>query len=253
MWAGPLSNWVAACDLMLGMDVDTVVPGHGPVTDKAGVSAVRDYLAFVESEATRASRPASTPSTPPETIGAAMGADERFSELGESGRIAVNVETVYRALDPTHRTPDVVEQFRRMAALERRMTTRLTDVVVVGDGPAGCALAHGCARRGVDPVLVGMGLPWTATYGCWVDELEPAAGDVGSVADLFAVTMSDLAIVTDRRQILSRSYGVLDNERCATACSPTSIISGRGSSRRGVRQRSPGRVGRRFDDPGAGS
>ena len=36
-WAGPLSNWVAACDVMLGMDVDHVVPGHGPVTDKAGV------------------------------------------------------------------------------------------------------------------------------------------------------------------------------------------------------------------------
>ena len=48
-----------------------------------------------------------------------MGADERFSELGEFGRIAVNVETAYRTLDPTHRTPDVVEQFRRMAALER--------------------------------------------------------------------------------------------------------------------------------------
>src|SRR5438034_1297707 len=41
VWAGPLANWVAACDLMLGMDIDTVVPGHGPVTDKAGVAAVR--------------------------------------------------------------------------------------------------------------------------------------------------------------------------------------------------------------------
>jgi len=50
---------------------------------------------------------------------AAMGADDRFNELGEAGRIAVNVETAYRALDPTHRTPDVVEQFRRMAALDR--------------------------------------------------------------------------------------------------------------------------------------
>ena len=52
VWAGPLSNWIAACDLMLGMDVDTVVPGHGPVTDKAGVTTVRDYLAFVDREAT---------------------------------------------------------------------------------------------------------------------------------------------------------------------------------------------------------
>jgi cyclase len=30
----------------------------------------------------------------------------------------VNVETAYRSLDPSHRTPDVVEQFRRMAAIE---------------------------------------------------------------------------------------------------------------------------------------
>ena len=44
VWAGPLSNWILACDLMLGMDIDTVVPGHGPVTDKQGIVQVRDYL-----------------------------------------------------------------------------------------------------------------------------------------------------------------------------------------------------------------
>ena len=42
-----------------------------------------------------------------------------FGEWGERGRIAVNVATVYRSLDPTYRSPDVVEMFRRMAALER--------------------------------------------------------------------------------------------------------------------------------------
>jgi hypothetical protein len=30
----------------------------------------------------------------------------------------VNVDTVYRSLDPAHESPDVIEQFRRMAALE---------------------------------------------------------------------------------------------------------------------------------------
>ena len=54
VWAGPLSNWVAACDLMLALDVDTVVPGHGPLTDTAGIVAVRDYLGFVDAEATAA-------------------------------------------------------------------------------------------------------------------------------------------------------------------------------------------------------
>ena len=118
VWAGPLSNWIAACDLMLGFDVDTVVPGHGPVTDKSGVTAVREYLIHVEREATSAFAAGLDAFDAAREIGAAIGADERFSELGEFGRIAVNVETVYRTLDPTHTTPDVVEQFRRMAQLE---------------------------------------------------------------------------------------------------------------------------------------
>ncbi len=119
VWAGPVSNWVAACDLMLGMDVDTVVPGHGPVTDKRGVTDVRDYLAFVEREATARHDAGMDAFDAARDIGAAIGASEDFGSLGEFGRIAVNVEAVYRQLDPTHETPDVVEQFRRMAELER--------------------------------------------------------------------------------------------------------------------------------------
>ncbi len=64
VWAGPLSNWIDACDLMLGMDVDTVVPGHGPVTDKAGVTTVRDYLAFVDQRGVGATAPGSMRSMP---------------------------------------------------------------------------------------------------------------------------------------------------------------------------------------------
>jgi cyclase len=119
VWAGPLSNWIAACDLMLGMDVDVVVPGHGPVTDKSGVSAVRDYLSFVETEATARHRAGIDAFDAARDIGRLIGESADFSRLGEFGRIAVNVETVYRSLDPGHRTPDVVEQFRRMARLEQ--------------------------------------------------------------------------------------------------------------------------------------
>lgn len=118
VWAGPLSNWVAACDLMLGMDVETVVPGHGPVTDKSGVLAVRDYLTFVDREASARHDAGMDAFDAARDIAAAIGANENFAELGEFGRIAVNVEAVYRHLDPGHQTPDVVEQFRRMAAIE---------------------------------------------------------------------------------------------------------------------------------------
>jgi glyoxylase-like metal-dependent hydrolase (beta-lactamase superfamily II) len=118
VWAGPLSNWVAACDLMLGMDVDTVVPGHGPVTDKAGVTAVRDYLSFVDREASARHANGMDAFDAARDIASVIGATEDFSQLGEFGRIAVNVEAVYRQLDPDHRSPDLVEQFRRMAQIE---------------------------------------------------------------------------------------------------------------------------------------
>jgi glyoxylase-like metal-dependent hydrolase (beta-lactamase superfamily II) len=113
VWAGPLSNWVKACDLILGMDVESVVPGHGPVTDKAGVAQVRDYLTFVEAEAT--ARHAAGMSDWEAACDIALG---EFGEWGERGRLAVNVATVYRSLDPAYRSPDVIEMFRRIAALD---------------------------------------------------------------------------------------------------------------------------------------
>lgn len=114
VWAGPLSNWVAACDLMLGMDIETVVPGHGPLTDKGGIAAVRDYLAYVEAEATARFHAGMDAWDAARDI-----ALNGFADWGEAGRISVNVDTVYRTLDPTHQSPNVVEQFKRMAELDR--------------------------------------------------------------------------------------------------------------------------------------
>lgn len=114
VWAGPLSNWIAACDLMLGMDVDMVVPGHGPITDKTGVADVRDYLTYVETEAAARFHAGMDAWDAARDI-----ALNGFEHWGEFGRIAVNVETVYRSLDPTHASPNIVELFTRMAALER--------------------------------------------------------------------------------------------------------------------------------------
>jgi cyclase len=41
IWAGPHENWLAALDTILTMDIDTVVPGHGPITDKAAALRFR--------------------------------------------------------------------------------------------------------------------------------------------------------------------------------------------------------------------
>lgn len=114
VWAGPLSRWIAACDRILAMDVETIVPGHGPVTDQGGVEQVRAYLAHVEAEAEARFRAGMSAWDAARDI--ALG---DFAALGERGRIAVNVEAVYRALDPAHQSPGVVELFQRMAEIER--------------------------------------------------------------------------------------------------------------------------------------
>lgn len=114
VWAGPLDNWIAACDLICASDVEHIVPGHGPLTDKAGVTTIREYLAYVQSEAT-------------ERFNGGMDAWDAardislngFANWGEFGRMAVNVDTVYRSLDGSHKSPNVVEQFRRMFQMEQ--------------------------------------------------------------------------------------------------------------------------------------
>ena len=122
VWAGPLGNWVAACDLMLAMDVDVVVPGHGPITDKAGIASVRDYLSFVDRAAGRLQASGVDAWEATREIAAEIRARPDFGALGEFGRIAVNVDTVYRHLDPAYTSPNIVEQFRRMAVLEAEAT-----------------------------------------------------------------------------------------------------------------------------------
>ena len=51
MWVGPVQNWIDACRRIEEMDVETVVPGHGPITDKRGAAAVRGYLEYIRAEA----------------------------------------------------------------------------------------------------------------------------------------------------------------------------------------------------------
>jgi glyoxylase-like metal-dependent hydrolase (beta-lactamase superfamily II) len=112
VWAGPLSNWIAACDLVLGLEAEIVVPGHGPVTDGTGVVAVRDYLCYVEREATLRFEAGLDAWDAARDI-----ALNGFAQWGEAERISVNVDAVYRSLDPAYQSPDVIEQFRRMSAL----------------------------------------------------------------------------------------------------------------------------------------
>jgi glyoxylase-like metal-dependent hydrolase (beta-lactamase superfamily II) len=112
MWAGPVENWIAACDAILDMDVETIVPGHGPVTDKNGVVRVRGYLGYIHDEA-RARYDSG--------LGALEAARsialDDFAGWGDAERIAVNVATLYREFGASDTPSDAATLFGWMAQL----------------------------------------------------------------------------------------------------------------------------------------
>jgi cyclase len=114
MWAGPVQNWIDACRLIEEMDVETVVPGHGPITDKRGVAAVQGYLEYVRDEARR-------------RFDAGMDAFEAAQDIalgdyaswGDAERIVINVDRLYREFSGDDSAPEVALLFSRMAELAR--------------------------------------------------------------------------------------------------------------------------------------
>ncbi len=115
MWAGPVSNWLGACEYIERLDVDVIVPGHGPVCGKDGPRRVRSYLEYVRDEAAARHR-------------AGMSAEEaaldidlgEFADLGDAERIMVNVDTIYAELDPGHERALPPELLGRMGMYLRR-------------------------------------------------------------------------------------------------------------------------------------
>lgn len=109
IWDGPVANWVAACDRILELDCDLIVPGHGPLTDAAGVTAVRDYLTFLHAECEQ--RYAAGMSAADATRDIDLGA---YKDWTDWERIAINVRSIYRELGSDEPT-DVVTVFTEMA------------------------------------------------------------------------------------------------------------------------------------------
>jgi glyoxylase-like metal-dependent hydrolase (beta-lactamase superfamily II) len=110
VWAGPVESWLSALDRILALKPRVIVPGHGPVTDGTGVRDLAHYLQYVLDEATQRFE---------EGMSFDEAADDidltPFADWSEHERIAVNVHTVYRSLDPSVPALTVPEHFVRMA------------------------------------------------------------------------------------------------------------------------------------------
>ena len=93
VWAGPVGNWVAACDRILALGAPTVVPGHGPLCGPEAVQAQRDYFTYLVGEV----RPRADAGMDP--LAAAHDIDlGPYAGLGEPERFVANVAAVYRDL-----------------------------------------------------------------------------------------------------------------------------------------------------------
>ena len=81
------------------------------------------------------------------------------------------------------------------------------DVVVIGGGPAGRALARACAQEGLHTAIVDRHPHriWSATYGAWADELPPDTP--------VAATSSVVRAHAREEHLIPRTYVVLDNTR----------------------------------------
>jgi cyclase len=114
MWAGPIANWIAACDLLLSLDAEVIVPGHGPVTDRRGVTAVREYLSFV-AQAARQAHDAGAPAAAAARSIAAELARGPYAAWNDGERVLGTVMAIYRDLDGAAAPPGPGPIFAAMA------------------------------------------------------------------------------------------------------------------------------------------
>jgi cyclase len=94
VWAGPIANWIAACDMVLGLDgVTIVVPGHGPVTTPETVARLKGYFEYLSSEARTRCDAGMSP------LDAAADIDlGPYRDLREPERLAANIAALYREM-----------------------------------------------------------------------------------------------------------------------------------------------------------
>ena len=114
MWAGPVSNWLRACDLIIAFEPEVIVPGHGPLTDIKGVKRLQEYLSYIDQEARQRYDAGMSVRDAAHDISITD-----YESWSDSERIAVNVDTLFREYGGYTRPADTMEIFTLMAELKR--------------------------------------------------------------------------------------------------------------------------------------
>lgn len=114
IWQGPVSNWLRACDTLLDLSVDTVVPGHGPITDLSGIRETRQYLEWLTREARARYDAGLTVEEAARDISL-----EAYRSWLDPERVFVNVHSLYREFSGNPDPPEILEMFAGMARLTK--------------------------------------------------------------------------------------------------------------------------------------
>jgi glyoxylase-like metal-dependent hydrolase (beta-lactamase superfamily II) len=112
MWAGPMANWIRACERILALDVETVVPGHGPITGKDGVRETRDYFLWLIGEARRRYEAGMGWELAARDI--ALG---RYARWLDGERMVANIHALYREFAGEAEAPNIIAEFAAMGRL----------------------------------------------------------------------------------------------------------------------------------------
>jgi cyclase len=104
MWHGPLENWLAALELLLGLEADVFVPGHGPVGGRAEVELLRDYWNWLDKGVRESQQRGRSAPEAARDLAQDPGF-ERFRDWECPERMLISVTTVHRALEGKGRIP----------------------------------------------------------------------------------------------------------------------------------------------------
>lgn len=111
LWAGTIPDLLAALDRIEAWNPETIVPGHGPVTDLDGLREIRSYYEYCHREARRCFDAGMDLTTAADDI-----ALDRWAEWGEPERIVTLLDTCYREFEGRSEATAMADLFALMAA-----------------------------------------------------------------------------------------------------------------------------------------
>ncbi len=91
VWAGPISNWIEACQRVLALEPSLLVPGHGPLATPSALQDLMGYFELLSREARTRFDAGMTPLDTARDIDLGP-----YAGWGEAERVVANVHALYR-------------------------------------------------------------------------------------------------------------------------------------------------------------